>query len=217
MLYLLISVVLLLHMPRPPSITLTNKTKALFLRAGGVLRMQEAKAAGIHPRTLAALVTDGSLIRVTRGVYQLADATLSEPDLAVIARKVPRAILCLVWALAHHRLTTQIPHAIDLAVPRGFKDRKIDHPPVRFYRFGDASLNAGVVRVKIDGREMRVYGAAKTVADCFKFRNKIGRDIAVEALRNYLRRKEASVQDLMHFARINRVQVVMAPYVESAL
>ena len=150
-------------------------------------------------------------------VYQRADAAPAEPDLAIVARKVPQAVLCLVSALAHHRLNTQIPHAVDLAVPRGFKDRKPEHPPVRFYRFGDDSLSAGVERIKVAGRELRVYSAAKTVADCFKFRNKIGKDIAIEELRTYLRRKDARVKDLTHFARINRVQAVMAPHVEVLL
>ena len=204
-------------MPRTPSSTLLPKATTVFRRAGGILRTQEAKAAGIHPRTLAALVDGGTVLRLDRGVYQLADSAPAEPDLAIVARKVPQAVLCLVSALAQHRLTTQIPHAVDLAVPRGFKDRKLAHPPVRFYRFSDASLNAGVERIKVAGRELRVYSAAKTVADCFKFRNKIGKDIAIEALRTYLRRKDAKVKDLMHFARINRVQAVMAPYIESAL
>ena len=209
-------------MPRTPSSTLipnspASRATTVFRRAGGILRTNEAKAAGIHPRTLAALVDDGTVLKLDRGVYQLADAAPAEPDLAIVARKVPQAVLCLVSALAHHRLTTQIPHAVDLAVPRGFKDRKLEHPPVRFYRFGDASLSAGVERIKVAGRELRVYSAAKTVADCFKFRNKIGKDIAIEALRTYLRRKDARVKDLTHFARINRVQAVMAPYLESTL
>ena len=222
MLHLSISVALSLPMPRAPSSTPipkppTRRATAVFRRAGGILRTQEAKAAGIHPRTLAALVEDGTLLRLDRGVYQLAGAAPSEPDLAVVARKVPKAIVCLVSALAHHRLTTQIPHAVDLAVPRGFKDRKLEHPPVRFYRFGDASFAVGIERIKVGGRELRVYGAAKTVADCFKFRNKIGQDIAIEALRAYLRRKDAKVKDLMHFARLNRVQAVMAPYLDVLL
>ena len=208
-------------MPRTPSSTLIPKATTVFRRAGGILRTNEAKAAGIHPRTLAALVDDGTVLKLDRGVYQLADSAPAEPDLAIVARKVPQAVLCLVSALAHHRLTTQIPHAVELAVPRGFKDRKLEHPPVRFYRFGDDSLSAGVERIKVAGRELRVYSAAKTVADCFKFRNKIGKDIAIEALRTYMRRKDAKssmkVKDLMHFARINRVQAVMAPYIESAL
>ncbi|MBM4104764.1 MAG: transcriptional regulator [Phycisphaerae bacterium] len=222
MLHLSISVALSIPMPRAPSSTPipkppTRRATAAFRRAEGILRTQEAKAAGIHPRTLAALVEDGTVVRLDRGVYQLADAAPSEPDLAVVARKVPKAIVCLVSALAHHRLTTQIPHAVDLAVPRGFKDRKLEHPPVRFYRFGDASFAVGIERIKVGGRELRVYGAAKTVADCFKFRNKIGKDIAIEALRTYLRRKDAKVKDLLHFARINRVQAVMAPYVDVLL
>jgi predicted transcriptional regulator of viral defense system len=209
-------------MRRTPSSSLIPKSPAsrattVFRRAGGILCTNEAKAAGIHPRTLAALVDGGTVLKLDRGVYQLADAAPAEPDLAIVARKVPQAVLCLVSALAHHRLTTQIPHAVDLAVPRGFKDRKLEHPPVRFYRFGDASLSAGVERIKVAGRELRVYSAAKTVADCFKFRNKIGKDIAIEALRTYLRRKDARVKDLTHFARINRVQAVMAPYVDVLL
>ena len=217
MLHLSISVAVSLRMPSTPSSTPIPKATTVFRRAGGILRTQETKTAGIHPRTLAAMVEDGTVLRLGRGVYQLADAAPSEPDLAVVARKVPQAILCLVSALAHHRLTTQIPHAVDLAVPRGFKDRKLEHPPVRFYRFGEASLAAGIERIKVGGRELRVYGAAKTVADCFKFRNKIGKDIAIEALRTYLRRKDAKVKELLHFARINRGQAVMAPYIESAL
>ena len=209
-------------MRRTPSNSLIPKSPVsrattVFRRAGGILRTNEAKAAGIHPRTLAALVDGGTVLKLDRGVYQLADAAPAEPDLAIVARKVPQAVLCLVSALAHHRLTTQIPHAVHLAVPRGFKDRKLEHPPVRFYRFGDASLSAGVERIKVAGRELRVYSAAKTVADCFKFRNKIGKDIAIEALRTYLRRKDAKVKDLTQFARINRVQAVMAPYLESTL
>ena len=217
MLHLSISVALSLPMPRTPSSTLIPKATTVFRRAGGILRTNEAKAAGIHPRTLAALVDDGTVLKLDRGVYQLADSAPAEPDLAIVARKVPQAVLCLVSALAHHRLTTQIPHAVELAVPRGFKDRKLEHPPVRFYRFGDDSLSAGVERIKVAGRELRVYSAAKTVADCFKFRNKIGKDIAIEALRTYLRRKDARVKDLTHFARINRVQAVMAPYMEAML
>ena len=204
-------------MAHTPSTATLKQVKTIFRRTGGILRTREAKAAGIHPRTLAALVDQGTVLRLDRGIYQLADAALPAPDLAIVARKVPQAIVCLVSALAHHRLTTQIPHAVDLAVPRGFKDRKLQHPPVRFYRFGDASLAAGVERIKVAGRELRVYGAAKTVADCFKFRNKIGKDVAIEALRNYLRRKDAKVRDIMHFARINRMQTVMAPYLESML
>ena len=209
-------------MRRTPSSSLIPKSPVsrattVFRRAGGILRTNEAKAAGIHPRTLAALVDGGTVLKLDRGVYQLADAAPAEPDLAIVARKVPQAVLCLVSALAHHRLTTQIPHAVDLAVPRGFKDRKLEHPPVRFYRFGDASLSAGVERIKVAGRELRVYSAAKTVADCFKFRNKIGKDIAIEALRTYLRRKDARVKDLTRFARVNRVQAVMAPYMEAML
>ena len=198
----------------PPPATLLRAAKA---KPAGILRARDVRAAGIHPRQVAAMVESGQLVRLSRGLYHLRGAAPAEPDLAIVARKVPTAVICLVSALAIHRLTTQIPRAIDLAVPRGFKDRKIDHPPVRFYRFGDASLAAGIERVTVGGQPVRVYSAAKTVADCFKFRNRIGTDIAVEALRTYVRRRGARIGDLAAFARTNRVQAVMAPYLAALL
>ncbi len=201
------------HRPHDP----VRVATAAFRRGGGILRAHEARAAGIHPRTLASMAEQGTLLRASRGVYQLAGTTSPDPDFAIVARMVPSAVVCLVSALAVHRLTTQIPHAVDLAVPKGFTDRRLQHPPVRMYRFGDASLDAGVTQMTVGGVRLRVYSAAKTVADCFKFRNKIGRDIAVEALRNYLRRRDARVQDLTRFAAINRVQSVMAPYLDALI
>ena len=200
----------------PPRPSFEDATAA-FRRAGGLLRAREAKAAGIHPRTLTEMADNGALIRMSRGVYQLSGATPAQQDLAIVALKVPSAVICLVSALAIHKLTTQIPRAVDLAVPRGFGDRKFEHPPVRYFRFSDGSLAAGIERPRINGREMRVFGAAKTVADCFKFRNKIGGDIAVEALRLYVRRRGAKVSELLEFARINRVQAVIAPYLDALL
>ncbi|MBU3729007.1 MAG: transcriptional regulator [Phycisphaerales bacterium] len=199
--------------PKPPPALV----RAARAKPAGIVRACEARSAGLHPRAIAAMVEAGQLIRVSRGLYRLRGSAPAEPDLAIVARKVPTAVICLVSALSIHRLTTQIPRAVDLAVPRGFKDRLIEHPPVRFYRFGSDSLAAGIETFAVNGHDMRIYGAAKTVADCFKFRNRIGTDIAVEALRNYVRRRGARIDDLMAFARVNRVQAVMAPYLAALL
>lgn len=189
-----------------------------FEKAGSTLRASAAIRAGIHPRTLYAMRDAGVIEAVGRGVYRLADAPpLSNPDLIVVAQKIPRAVVCLVSALAFHGLTTQIPHQVDLAIAPGSRTPGIDHPPIRVFRFGGRSLTSGVERHAVDGTPVRIYSAAKTVSDCFKFRNRIGTDIAVEALRSYLRRRGSTTDALLRFADINRVRGVMMPYLEAAL
>jgi predicted transcriptional regulator of viral defense system len=195
-----------------------NHAKRLFEQAGGTLRAGQARAAGVHPRTLAAMVQEGVLERVSRGLYRLADAApLSDPDLAVAAFKAPSAIVCLISALAFHELTTQIPHRVDLALPPGARTPKLDHPPIQVYRFSGRSMTEGVDVHEIGGTSVRIFSAPKTVADCFKFRNRIGADVAVEALRAYLRHRGSRVDDLLRFADIDRVRRVMTPYLEATL
>ncbi|MBL9000783.1 MAG: type IV toxin-antitoxin system AbiEi family antitoxin domain-containing protein [Phycisphaerae bacterium] len=189
-----------------------------FEKAGGTLRASAAIRAGIHPRTLYAMRDAGIVVPIGRGLYRLADAPpLSNPDLVVVAQQVPRAVVCLVSALAFHALTTQIPHHVDIALAPGSRTPTIDHPPIRIFRFGGRSLTTGVECHRIDGVAVRVFSAAKTVADCFKFRNRIGTDIAVEALRVFLRRRGSTVDEVLRFADIDRVRSVMMPYLEAAL
>lgn len=195
-----------------------EQARQVFKRAGGTLRARQARAAGVHPRTLAAMLHAGMVQRPSRGVYQLADTpTISDPDLVVAAIKAPGAVLCLISALALHELTTQIPHHVDLALPPGARAPRLDHPPVRFYRFGGRSMKEGIEQRSIGQTTVRIFSAAKTVADCFKFRNKVGSDVATEALRNYLRRRGSSVDELMRFADVNRIRAVMTPYIEATL
>jgi len=208
-------------MSRPgPSIPNKAAAKAarLFRETGGTLRAAAALRAGIHPRTLRAMLEAGVIDRVSRGLYRLTDASaFTNPDLVVVAHKTPTAVVCLISALAFHGITTHIPHKVDIAVAPGARAPKLEHPPVQVYRFGGKSLTEGVEKHTIDGTSVRIFGAAKTVADCFKFRNRVGIDVAVEALRTHLRTRGRSVDELIRFAEIDRVRNVMMPYIEAIL
>ncbi len=181
-----------------------------------MLRTSKALALGVHPRTLYALYAAGRLQRVSRGLYRLADLpALGNPDLATVAARIPQGIICLISALAFHEITTQIPHQVDIAVPRGTKQPRLEFPPTRIFRFSEPMFRAGVETHRVDDVPIRVYGAAKTVADCFKFRNRIGIDVAVEALRLFHERKKAPLRELLNYARLCRVERVMMPYIEA--
>lgn len=195
-----------------------DAAKRLFSRHGGVLRTSEALRLGIHPRTLYAMRDEGLLERLGRGLYRLADLPpLGNPDLVAVALKVPGGVICLISALAYHELTTQIPHEVYLALPRGAEPPRLEHPPVRVFWFTGKAFTEGVETHEVDGVPVRIYGAEKTLADCFKYRNKIGLDTVVEALRRYVRGRHARIDTLMRYARICRVEKVMRPYLEALL
>jgi predicted transcriptional regulator of viral defense system len=139
---------------------------------------------------------------------------LGDPDLVVVTQMVPGSVVCLVSALAFHNLTTQIPHEIQIAIGRSARYPKITHPPVRFFRYRDEILKAGVESPNVDGHTIRVFSAEKTIADCFKYRNKLGLDIAIEALRLYWQRRRPDVPALMGYARLCRVNRIIRPYLE---
>jgi predicted transcriptional regulator of viral defense system len=195
------------------------EARQVFTEHGGMLRTSKATRLGIHPRTLYALRDAGEIEQVGRGLYRLSTAPpLSSPDLVPIAIRIPRAVVCLISALAHHGLTTQIPHAIDIALPSHAKVPKVDGIPVRVFWYPEPSFSAGVEVVAIDDVSVRVYSPEKTIADCFKYRNKIGLDVAIEALRAYRdRTPKPNRADLTKFAQINRVQKIIRPYVEAVL
>lgn len=125
------------------------------------------------------------------------------------------AVICLVSALAFHEITTQIPHQVDIAVPRGTKQPRLDFPPTRIFGFSEPVFGAGVATHRVDGVPVRVYAAAKTVADCFRFRNRIGIDVAVEGLRFFYEHKKAPIRELLDYARLCRVERIMMPYIEA--
>jgi predicted transcriptional regulator of viral defense system len=196
-----------------------RKARHVFTKHGGMLRTSKAIRLGIHPRTLYALRDSGEIERVGRGLFRLSTAPpLSSPDLVPVAIRVPRAVVCLISALAHHGLTTQVPHAVDLALPSHAQIPKIDGVPLRIFWYSEPSFSTGIEGVTIDEVRVRIYSPEKTIADCFKYRNKIGLDVAIEALRTYReRRSKTNFQALAKFAQINRVQRVMRPYLEAVL
>ena len=178
----------------------------------------QAVRLGVHPRTLYAMRDNGTLEQLSRGLYRLSDLPpLGTPDLVAVAKLVPSGVICLVSALSLHELTTEIPHEIYVAIARGAETPRFEHPPLRVFRFSGSALSEGVETHDVDGCEVRVYSAAKTIADCFKFRNKLGIDIALEGLKRYLSGHKSSVDELMRFARVCRVETVMRPYVEALL
>ncbi len=172
----------------------------------------------VHPRTLYAMRDAGLLDRLGRGLCRLADMpSMGNPDLATAAAKVPHGVICLISALSFHGLTTQIPHAVHLALARGVEPPRLEHPPLRVFWFTGAMFTEGIEHHELDGLTVNVYGAAKTLADCFRYRNKIGLDVALEALRLYRDRGPFPVEELLHYARISRVRTVMRPYLEALL
>ena len=195
-----------------------DRAIAVFKNHGGILRTAQALRMGIHPSTLYDMRDAGSLEMVSRGVYRLTDAEpLGNPDLVTVATRIPNGVICLISALAFHEITTQIPHEIYVALQRGAEKPRLNHPPIKIYRFSGQAFTDGVERHELDGVSVRIYNMEKTLADCFKFRNKIGLDTAVEAVRFYRERRRVNVDALMHFAKICRVENVMRPYLEAIL
>lgn len=188
-----------------------------FRRHGGALRTKEALALGIHPATLYELRDSGRLTELARGLFRLAEAKEAQnPDLAVVSARAPDAAVCLISALAFHNITTQIPAAVHLAVPRGSYHRlRLDPLPVQVHRFDPKTFEAGLETHDVGGARVKVYSPSRTVADSFKFRNKIGLDVALEALRLGRERKKVSNRDLLHYARILRVERTMQPYLQA--
>jgi predicted transcriptional regulator of viral defense system len=186
------------------------------IRRLGVARPRDLARYGIHRAQLARLVESGVVERLARGVYVLKGHEFSaDVAAAIVATRVPTAVSCLLTALRLHNLTTQQPHEVWIALPVKARRPQLDYPRLRVARFSGAALTEGIERRRIEGVEVRLYSAAKTVADCFKYRNKIGIDVAVEALRDYSRRHRGGANALAHFARICRVTRVMQPYLDS--
>jgi len=182
----------------------------------GTLRPRDLAGQRVPRTTLSRLVESGRLVQISRGLYALPDHARSEQhQLAEIAIRSPQGVFCLLTALRFHEFTTQSPHEIWLAIPNKAHPPKLDYPPLRVVRFSGAALTQGVETRMVDGVGVRVYSVAKTVADCFKYRNKIGLDVALEALRESRREKLATNDQLWHYAKICRVANVMRPYMET--
>jgi predicted transcriptional regulator of viral defense system len=185
-------------------------------RKNGVVRAREVREAGLHAEYLRKLCKTGQLIRAGRGLYSLADGDFTEHhSLAEACMRVPHGIICLLSALSYHQIGTQNPHQIWMAIDRAMRKPKVDYPPIRVFRFSGPSLREGIEEKKIEGVSVRVYNPAKTVADCFKYRNKVGIDVAIEALKECWRSRRCEIDELVHYARICRVRKIMQPYMEA--
>lgn len=187
-----------------------------FVRQHGIVRPRDIEKIGVPREYLIRLHRQGKLERMGRGIYSLPDATITERhSYAEVAKQVPDGILCLLSALAFHELTTQNPASVWIALARGARTPALISPSLRVVRLSGSSLTEGVEQHHVEGVSVRVYSAAKTVADCFKFRNKIGLDVAIEALKDCIRQKQASADEIDHYAKICRVSKVIRPYMES--
>lgn len=187
-----------------------------FRDKGGTLRTRDLIALGVHTDALYALRERGRVVELGRGLYRLADVGEAEhPDLAIVAARAPNAAVCLISALSYHGITTQIPSSVHLAVPRGkYHGIKLSIP-ISVYRFDQKTFDEGLQIHRINGMPLKVYNPARTVVDCFKFRNKLGLDVALEALRLARQRKRVQNRELLRYARLLRVATLMSPYLQA--
>ena len=187
-----------------------------FRENGGTLRTRDLIALGVHTDAVYALRDSGHIVELGRGLYRLAEAGEAEhPDLALVAARAPDAAVCLISALSYHDITTQIPSAVHLAVPRGNYHGIALSIPVMVYRFDPKTFHRGLETHRIGGMPLKIYSVARSVVDCFKFRNKLGLDVALEALRMARKRKRAQNRELLHYARLLRVENPMSPYLQA--
>ncbi len=189
-----------------------------LLERHGILRLSELKGCGVNPATLSRLVEQGVLLRPSRGLYELADAEIeASHSLAEVAKRVPKGVICLISALQFHEITLQLPHRVWVAI--GSKDRTpaVEYPPIRIARFGGMALTLGVETHIVDSVPVRIFSPAKTIVDCFRFRGKVGLDVALEALRMGWRYRKAKPGDIAKYSEALRIWSVMRPYLESVV
>ena len=195
----------------------TQRDQAVeLLRSQGMMRLSEFKVNGITAATIGRMVRGGDIIRLARGLYQLPDAPLdANHSLAEATKRVPKGVVCLVSALAYHDLTDQLPRAVWMAI--GTRDwmPKEGRPAMRIVRFTDALLTDDVITVHIENVPVKVFGVAKTIADCFRHRRKIGQTVALEGLQKALRQRKASPAEIARHAERGGVATVVRPYLEA--
>jgi predicted transcriptional regulator of viral defense system len=187
-----------------------------YIREHGIVRPRELEAIGVPRVYLSRLIQQGKIIRLGRGIYSLPDAAVTElHTYAEVAKRAPDAVLCLLSALAFHGITTQNPASVWIALGKGARKPAIASPALRVVRLTGPSHTEGIEKHRAEGVVISVYSVAKTVADCFKFRNKIGLDIAIEALKDSLRQKKTTANEIYRYAKICRVSNVIRPYMEA--
>ena len=195
-----------------------EKYKEVFRANNGILRASRAIKLGIPEHIIYAMVRYMELIKESRGLYRLAETEhFGNPDFIQVSLLIPKGVLFLISALYFHELTTQIPHYVYVALPQAIKKNRINYPPIKYFYLSDPQYQAGIQEHTIDGVAIRIYDKEKTITDCFKFRKQIGGEIALEALKDYMRQPSPNIHLLIEYARINRVEKLIRPYVESLL
>lgn len=195
-----------------------ERAEEIFRKHSGRLRMSEAIKHGITRYMLYSLRDKGVIEQVSRGIYRLVELPpISNPDLVTVSLRFPNIVICLVSALAYHDITTQIPHDVSVAVPRDSRMPSLDYPPIQAHRFSNEAYKSGIEKHRIDGVYVKVYSPEKTLADCFKFRNKIGMDVVLEALKLSKARNKFDLGELLKYSKICRVEKVIRPYLEATV
>ncbi len=183
-----------------------------------IIRAEDVEALGISRNYLYTMRDEGLLQKTAVGLYSLPDSEINEnTNLVEVAKRVPNAVVGLLSALNFHGISTQIPHEIWIIVPRGAWSPKIDYPPLHLNYVSGPAYSYGVQEHVLNGVVVKIYSPAKTVADCFKFRNKVGLDVATEALREVWRTRKATMNELVEAAKINKVLRIMRPYLEATV
>ena len=189
-----------------------------FQDNGGIARFSLILKDGFHPDSLAVLERNGQVEKIGRGLYRLTDyISGSHPDLVTASLQAPRGVICLLSALSFYEATSEIPRYVDIAIPRNTHANRIKYPPIRFYRFAPQVWEAGISEHEIEGHKIRIYSLAKTIADCFKFRNKIGADVARDALKVAIAEKNIKPKEVMKYAKVCRVNAIIKPILEALI
>ena len=200
-------------MPEPAS---QRRIAHTVLKARGIARLTELRAEGVTAATMSRMERDGEVLRLARGLYQLPDSPLdAHHSLAEAAKRVPKGVICLVSALAFHQLTDQLPRQVWIAIGQKDWAPKADGTPVRLVRFTDRLLTEGVESHTVEGVPIKVFGVAKTIADCFRYRNKIGLSVAIEGLQEALRQRKTTPGEIARQAERGAVATVIRPYLEA--
>ena len=196
----------------------TEKAIQIIKESHGIISASQAFKAGIAPKTFYAMRDQGILVPVSRGIYRLQVVEpLIYPDMITVSLRIPKAVICLISALHYYNLTEQIPYFVYIALPQQSEMPHLDYPPLKIIWPSEKIYQAGIKEVLFDSIKVRIYSSEKTITDCFKFRNKYGLDVAIDALKRYmaLPSNKQDFDSLMHFARLNRVEKIITPYIES--
>jgi predicted transcriptional regulator of viral defense system len=192
--------------------------RKIFKKHNGFLRVSDAIKQGVPEHIVYEMFQKGELVKDARGVYRLADSEpLSNPDLVQVSLLVPKGVICLISALYFYEITTQIPHSVYVALPQNAGRPRLTYPPLEVFWVTDSLHPVGVDVHVLDGIKVKIYNREKTIADCFKFRKRIGEEVVLEALKEYINQPDLNVHGLLEYAKINRVEKLMVPYLKSLL